>query len=105
MPAFIDVSCPKCGRKFGWFGEHIQHLIAKLQAQLVTAKDESTFNAGIAGDALMDRGLPRLEEVRRETAEKCIEIIRRNASGITAGGMVEDIHRHFVLTKEGVRTP
>lgn len=21
MPSFIDVSCPKCGRKHGWFGE------------------------------------------------------------------------------------
>ncbi len=21
MASFIDVSCPKCGRKYGWFGE------------------------------------------------------------------------------------
>lgn len=21
MPSFIDVCCPKCGKKYGWFGE------------------------------------------------------------------------------------
>lgn len=24
MPGFIDVSCPKCNRKHGWFGEMVQ---------------------------------------------------------------------------------
>lgn len=54
----------------------LANVIAKLQAQLAAAKEAIAVAEGIAGDALNDRGLPRIEEVRRETATRMIEICR-----------------------------
>lgn len=55
-------------------GETVLHVIAKLQAQLAAAKEAITVAEGIASDALEDRGLPRIEEVRRETARECAQL-------------------------------
>lgn len=54
-------------------GEFLE-IVERLQAQLTAAKDAVTVAEGIASDALEDRGLPRLEEVRRETAEQCVKV-------------------------------
>lgn len=57
---------------YGWMVA--ASVIAKLQAQLAAAKERTSEAEGIASDALEDRGLPRIEEVRRETARQIAEL-------------------------------
>lgn len=72
-------------------------IVERLQAQLAAAKEAAAEAEGIAGDALLDRGLPRLEEVRRETANGCIVIVGRHASGTTGQSIIMGICRRFGL--------
>lgn len=52
----------------------LMSIVKRLQAHLAAAKDAVAVAEGIASDALEDRGLPRIEEVRRETARQIAEL-------------------------------
>jgi len=76
-------------------GLHPIAVVAKLKAQ-------AAINAGIASDALTDRGLERLEEVERRVAGECVAIcvLKSNPgyTGIATANYIADaICRRFGL--------
>jgi hypothetical protein len=72
MSAFIDVRCPECDRKFGWFGEFIDrppcpkcgHRLPKSELEEIQAKmdeQERLMELRLADGTIEDRRLKRVQ--------------------------------------------
>ena len=90
------------GERLTKHDQRVANLFYKFGSTIAAAKDEAALNAGLASDALMDRGLERLEECEKRTAEECAGIAVMAGWQGSPTAIATAIRRRFGLEE---RTP